>query len=147
MPGTRTTRRATPRVVLDTNAVVSALIFRGGPAGRLRATWQQGHCLPLVSADTLNELIRVLAYPKFKLAAQDQTELLADYLPYAVAVRYDAAKINLLRCRDPFDEPFLHLAIAGQADILISGDRDLLALATQVKFQILTPATFLATIP
>ena len=58
-----------PRVVLDTNVVLSALVFRKGTTARLRAAWQGGHCLPLVSAATAQELMRVLSYPKFRLDA------------------------------------------------------------------------------
>ena len=70
-------------MVLDTNVVLSALVFGGGQAGRLRLAWQQGAFVPLVSTATAQELVRVLAYPKFRLSKSDQDELLADYLPYA----------------------------------------------------------------
>ncbi len=50
-----------PRVVVDTNIVLSALIF-GGKISRLRFTWQKGIFIPLVSKATITELIRVLAY-------------------------------------------------------------------------------------
>ena len=75
------------RAVLDTNVVLSALVFRGGSAGRLRLAWQRGLVLPLASTATVQELIRVLAYPKFRLSQAEQDELLADYLPYAETVR------------------------------------------------------------
>ena len=48
---------------------------------RLRTAWQSGLCLPLVSTATARELVRVLAYPKFRLTVDEQQELLADYLP------------------------------------------------------------------
>ena len=57
-----------PRVVLDTHVVLSALLFGGGPAGRVRAGWQEGRFVPLVSTATAQELVRVLAYPKFRLS-------------------------------------------------------------------------------
>lgn len=75
------------RAVLDTNVVLSGLVFRGGAAGQLRLAWQRGRVLPLVSTATVQELIRVLAYPKFHLSQDEQDELLADYLPYAETVR------------------------------------------------------------
>ena len=67
-----------PRAVLDTNVVLSALVFAGGAAARLRHAWQTRALLPLVSTATIRELIRVLAYPKFKLDVRAQEELLAD---------------------------------------------------------------------
>ena len=76
-----------PRAVLDTNVVISALLFAGGGTARLRHAWQAGRLLPLLSTATAQELMRVLAYPKFKLTAADQQELLADYLPWAEVCR------------------------------------------------------------
>jgi predicted nucleic acid-binding protein len=72
--------------VLNTNVVLSALIFSSGTTARLRQAWQSGLLLPLVSTATVQELMRVLAYPKFKLSAAEQHELLADYLPFAEVV-------------------------------------------------------------
>ena len=117
-----------PRAVLDTNVVLSALLFGGGPAGRLRRAWQSGLLLPLVSTATAQELIRVLAYPKFKLSSADQEELLADYLPWAQVITVPNPPPAVPPCRDVNDVPFLHLATAGDADWLVSGDADLLVL-------------------
>ena len=117
------------RVVLDTNVVLSALVFGGGQAGQLRRAWQAGAFVPLVSAVTVQELVRVLAYPKFALARAEQDELLADFLPYAQTVRIPQPPPPVPDCRDPLDVPFLQLAVAGQAQRLVSGDTDLLAVA------------------
>lgn len=136
-----------PRVVLDTNVVLSALVFGKGTTARLRAAWQGGHCLPLVSTATARELVRVLAYPKFRLDAREQQELLADYLPYAEAVRIPQPPPTVPVCRDPFDMPFLHLAAAGLADALVSGDADLLSLARVGRCRIMTPEAFLGGMP
>ena len=132
------------RVVLDTNVVLSALVFGGGTSARLRQAWQGGHCLPLVSTATAQELIRVLAYPKFRLSADEQRELLADYLPWAVSVRIPQPPPAIPACRDPFDAPFLQLGVAGKAHVLVTGDKDLLALDGQLPFPIQTAATFLS---
>jgi putative PIN family toxin of toxin-antitoxin system len=121
------------RVVLDTNAVLSALVFAGGQAGRLRFGWQQGGFVPLASADSVQELVRVLAYPKFRLSKSDQDELLADYLPYAQTVRIPQPPPPVPECRDPLDVPFMHLAVAGKARVLVSGDKDLLVLAAEFQ--------------
>lgn len=135
----------TPRVVLDTNVVLSALVFRSGAAGELRRAWQEETCTPLVSTATVQELIRVLAYPKFRLNTDDRHQLLADYLPWTRSVRIPQPPPALpADCRDPFDAPFLHLALAGKANALVTGDRDLLVLAGQMPMAIVTPAEFLA---
>lgn len=118
-----------PRVVLDTNLVLSALVFANGRLAALRHAWQGGHCVPLVSKATAAELIRVLAYPKFKLNDEAQQELLADYLPWCATVRIPNPPPATPDCRDPFDQPFLQLVVAGKADYLVSGDQDLLSLA------------------
>lgn len=117
-----------PRVVIDTNLVLSALVFAQGRLTPLRHDWQGAHCQPLVSSVTAAELMRVLAYPKFKLTSADQQELLADYLPYCTTVRMPAKLPATPACRDPFDLPFLQLAVTGKADYLVTGDQDLLSL-------------------
>lgn len=117
------------RVVLDTNVVLSALVFGGAVAARLRHAWQQGRFGPMVNTATAHELIRVLSYPKFRLSLLDQEELLADYLPYAKTVNMPHLPPMVPKCRDPMDVPFMQLAVAGKARVLVSGDRDLLALA------------------
>lgn len=138
-------KRAVPQVVLDTNVVVSALIFGRIPMQSLRLGWQSTLFAPLVSAATAAELVRVLAYPKFRLTAEDREQLLADYLPYCTIVD-DAGATRLPHCRDPLDVPFLRLAIAGRARYLVSGDRDLLAMPDSLRFRILTPAEFASTL-
>ena len=95
-----------PRVVIDTNLVLSALVFAQGRLGALRHAWQGAHCQPLLSNATAAELLQVLAYPKFKLSAADQQELLGDYLPYCTTVRLPAKPPKTPACRDPFDLPF-----------------------------------------
>ena len=121
------------RVVLDTNVVLSALVFRGGAAGRVRQAWQRGQIVPLASIATVQELVRVLAYPKFRLSPAEQHELLADYLPCVQTVRIPKPAPRVPVCRDALDEPFMHLAVAGKAQVLVSGDRDLLAIAAEFE--------------
>ena len=133
-----------PRVVLDTNVVLSALLFSAGATAQLGRAWQCNSMRPLVNTATAHELIRVLAYPKFRLTSDEQEDLLADYLPYAAAVRMPSNLPKVSKCRDPFDLPFLHLGLVGKADALISGDKDLLALADAFSLAIVTPADFLA---
>ena len=129
-----------PRWVLDTNVVLSALIRPGGVSGRLRLAWQAGLFTPLISRATAAELIRVLAYPKFKLAPEDQHDLLADYLPWAGIFCIPDPPPRTPACRDPHDVPFLQLALAAKADALITGDADLLVLASVRNLAIITPA-------
>ena len=138
-----TRSRRAPRVVLDTNLVLSSLVFGGGTPGVLRQMWQEGRCVPLVSEATAAELIRVLTYPKFKLTAADQEELLADYLPWCIVVRIPDPPPATPYCRDRHDQPFLELALAGTADFLVTGDSDLHALADEFPCPIVSAVSFL----
>lgn len=121
------------RVVLDTNVVLSALVLRSGIAGQVRQAWQRGLVLPLASTVTVQELVRVLSYPKFRLSSLEQQELLADYLPYVQTVRIPQPPPSVPACRDAFDLAFMHLALVGKAKLLVSGDRDLLAIAAEFE--------------
>lgn len=131
-----------PRVVLDTNVAVSALLFPRGRLAWLREAWQQGQAVPLVSRPAAEELLAVLTYPKFKLSAAEQQELLADYLPWCETVELPARPGALPICRDADDQKFLILASSARADALVSGDKDLLALAGQTAFPIVDPEAF-----
>jgi uncharacterized protein len=73
--------------------------------------------------------------------------LLADYLPYAEAVRIPVPPPTVPVCRDPFDMPFLHLAAAGLADALVTADAALLTLARVGRCPIMTPEAFLSGLP
>ena len=132
-----------PRIVVDTNVVLSALVFGGGRWDVLRFAWQSGQCVPLACKPTVSELIRVLAYPKIRLPAVDQHELLSDYLPYCTSLNLPARLPRSIQCRDANDLPFLHLAQVGKADYLISGDADLLSLAGTFSFPIVTAEEFI----
>ena len=127
-----------PRVVLDTHIVLSALVFGAGRLAWVRQAWQCGQLQPLVCRDTVGELLRVLAYPKFKLTAREQEDLLGDFLPYAEAVTLPARWPDLPACRDARDQVFLVLAQVAGADALVSGDADILALRDVFAGQIWT---------
>ncbi|MCK6576146.1 putative toxin-antitoxin system toxin component, PIN family [Myxococcota bacterium] len=113
------------RVVLDTNVVVSALLFRG-PTSHLHTLWKSGALTLVVSDLTLGELARVLAYPKFRLPAEMVTRLVAtEVLPFSDCV---VPEREPTACRDASDDEFLWSARDGCAEMLVTGDPDLLAL-------------------
>lgn len=97
--------------------------------------------MPLISRATVAELTRVFGYPKFQLSTEERRELLAEYLPYCDLIEVREKCIPV--CRDANDQPFLDLAQSGRADVLVSGDRDLRALAGQTTFLIETPEAYL----
>ena len=131
------------RVVLDTNALISALLFRGH-SSFLTQLWQEQKITPLVCKETVNEFLRVLDYPKFKLSTL-QIETVAEmYLCFVQQIILDREKLptKLPQCRDVKDQIFIELAYQGKADVLISGDTDLLILEKRLPFVIETPANF-----
>jgi putative PIN family toxin of toxin-antitoxin system len=130
------------RVVLDTNVVVSALLFERGTLAWIRTAWQTWLIQPVVAEPTVRELMRVLAYPKFRLNALDLEQLLADLLPWCETW---AAPIICAQqqVRDPKDQVFVDLALTARVSALVSGDADLLGLRDQLNpVQMLTPAGF-----
>jgi len=127
------------RCVFDTTTVASALLFASGRLAWLRQYWRK-ECTPLISRATASELTRVLGYSKFRLSPDDSNELLAEYLPYCEIV--EPSESCSVICRDVHDQPFLDLAWSGKADLLITGDNDLLSLAGQTTFAIETPEEF-----
>ena len=139
------------KVVFDTNVVVSATLFRSSFLSPLRAAWQDSRISAVVCAETNAELLRVLAYAKFKLTEAGIAHVLALYLPYALPhkMKLSAKQKSLLPiCRDARDQLFLELAHSAQADFLVSGDDDLLSLANdasmqQLSFKIISPAAFM----
>lgn len=127
-------------MVFDTTTVVSSLLFANGRLAWLRQHWRNDECTPLLSRATAAELTRVLGYPKFRLSQDERRELLAEYLPFCEVI--DKVERCKLICRDVNDQPFLDLAQYGKADLLVSGDQDLLALAGRAGFLIETPESY-----
>jgi len=106
------------RAVFDTNVVVSTLVF-GRRLLWLRRVWADGTIIPIVCRESITELLRVLAYPKFRLDASERELLLADYLPYSEVVSLPDPLPDLpIACRDRDDSIFLLLAISSRADLL-----------------------------
>ena len=130
----------TLRVVLDTNTLVSALLFRNGRLSWLRLAWQRGDLVPLVCRRTVSELLGVLSYPKFRLGEPEIRDLLGDFLPFAETLSGIQASTDSPRCRDEDDQMFIDLALAAAADALVTGDSDLLVLADTSAIPIITPA-------
>jgi uncharacterized protein len=132
------------RVVLDTNVLISALLFTGAPSG-LVPLWQRGAITVLLSRAILDEYLRVLSYPKFQLTEDEIRALVEEeLLPYFEVVR-PKKRVRAVR-RDPSDDKFLECALAGRADVIVSGDGELLELRSYRRIRIQTPGEFLAAI-
>lgn len=130
------------RVVLDTNVLISALLFTGLPS-QLVPLWHSGSITVLLSRAILDEYLRVLSYPRFKLTEEEIRGLVEEeLLPYFEVVS-PKKRMRVVR-RDPSDDKFLECAVAGRADVIVSGDNDLLELGNYRRIHIQSPAVFLA---
>jgi len=127
------------RVVLDTNTLITALVFHREWWTWMREAWKSGRIVPLLCSETATELIRVLAYPKFRLSSDEQTALIHDIVPYCDTVSRIAV-YDLGPCRDSQDQIFLRLAKTGSAIFLVSGDNALLSYTGPVPLRIVRPA-------
>jgi putative PIN family toxin of toxin-antitoxin system len=132
--------------VLDTNVVVSALISpRGAPAEIFRA-WHVGRFAYITSPPLLDELARVLSYPRIRRRLgwtdQDRAELL-EAVAYAAKLVVPDVRLELI-ADDPDDNRVLEAALASEAAYIVSGDRHLLELVSYEGAEIVTPARFAA---
>ena len=131
------------RAVLDTNVLLSALLF-GGRLEWLHRAWRAGRLRLVLSRETADELLRVMAYPKFRLTRAEITLLFeTELLPFAEVVELPAAKGKQRWSRDSEDDKFIRCAQAGKCSRLVTGDDDLLSLKRVGKVAILSPAEFL----
>ena len=129
-------------VVIDTNVIVSALLF-GGKPGELIRFWKTGQIQPLISKEITEEYLRVLAYPKFNLSEKEISFLLNhEILPYFKAVKIKPGRWKTTVEDDPSDDMFIRCAVSGMCKIIISGDRHLLDLKTYGKIRILSVSLF-----
>ncbi len=133
MPGAR-------RLVLDTNVVLSGLLFPGStPSWALLKA--QDHEV-LASDATLLELVEVTSRVRFDRYIDPgiRQRLVAEFA-------YACERIEILApiraCRDPRDDKFLEVAVYGRADLIVSGDADLLALNPFQGIAVLTPVQYL----
>ncbi|MDR1686535.1 MAG: putative toxin-antitoxin system toxin component, PIN family [Desulfovibrio sp.] len=132
------------RVVLDTNCLVSALLFNKSRLSPLRKYWRTGRFIPLACNETASELIRVLAYPKFQLTEDEIKEILGDILPFLETHELQENCAAIEGLRDVSDAVFIHLARQSKADFLVTGDADILALQKSIpEVTISSPADFL----
>jgi putative PIN family toxin of toxin-antitoxin system len=129
------------RAVVDTNVLVSRLILpKSLPAHAVRKA--ELEAILLISDVTMYDLADVLARPKFDryISLEDRKSFLqrlgyiAEFVPIIQLVR---------ECRDPKDDKFLAVALNGRADVIVTGDADLLALHPWRDVAVLSPAEYI----
>ncbi len=129
------------RVVLDTNVLVSCLLFSGSLA-EIFEGWKAKRFIPFLSRDTFDELLKVLSYPKFSLDRQEIEYLIyQEVLPYFEVVEVKEPVTGI--CADRDDEKFLCLALSAKAGYIVTGDRDLLDVGRYRGVKVITPKEFM----
>jgi putative PIN family toxin of toxin-antitoxin system len=133
------------RTVPDTNIVVSGLLWRGNPRRVLDAA-RDGIIELFTSPVLLEELEDVLSREKFAKRLEAAGVTVQDLIEgfSALATVIDAAPIEPVVIRDPDDDAVLACAIAAEAEIIASGDDDLLDLKEHQGIRILTATELLA---
>lgn len=133
------------RAVVDTNILVRGLIKPQGTVGPILLRLRHGDYTILYAQSLLEELVDVLNRPrirrKYQLTDEDIQTIVSLILLRGEAVTPEQ---RITACRDPKDNKFLEVAVAGKADVIVSGDEDLLVLNPFSGIPIVTPADFLS---
>lgn len=127
------------RIVLDINVLISGLISKASPPGQLLTMWRDRRFVLIVSHSQIERMQDVLNQPRLLqyIDPEEAKTLIADLLEAGVIVEHDPT-INL--SNDPEDNVILGTAIAGRADLLVSGDkRHVLPLGTVGEIPIVSP--------
>ncbi|MFN0041313.1 MAG: putative toxin-antitoxin system toxin component, PIN family [Burkholderiales bacterium] len=130
------------KVVLDTNVLLSGLMFPDGAPGRVVAAWRQARFELVIAVPQLAEIGRALAYPKIRRILGWDDQRIEQFIRqlYVRAQIVDLAGTSVEVPGDPDDIPILATLLAATADVLVTGDGDLLALRD--RYAIRTPAEF-----
>jgi hypothetical protein len=129
------------RVVLDTNVLISALLFEG-ETKKIVYLWKTKRIKILISKEVLQEYIKVLSYPKFKLSKKEITYLIEEELLPFVEVCEPKIKFDFVK-EDHEDNKFLDLAYEGKANYIVSGDSHLLKFKKFKKIKVVDVKSFL----
>ncbi|HEX3009242.1 MAG TPA: putative toxin-antitoxin system toxin component, PIN family [Bacteroidales bacterium] len=127
--------------VFDANVLVSVALFRNSVPALAYKKAQQGGKI-LISETTLNELKSTLEKPKLRkyITVKDKGVFLSKIMKIALFIDI-IHSVNA--CRDPKDNMYLELALSGKADVIVTGDADLLVLHPFRSIPIVTPKNFL----
>ena len=132
------------RAVIDKNLLVRAVIRPQGTVGPVLLRLRQGEYTLLYSRPLLEELIDVLNRPrireKYRLTEQDIRTVVGLILLRGEGVR---PQQSIQACRDPKDDKFLEVAVAGRADVIVSGYQDLLVMHPYAGIPIVQAKAFL----
>jgi len=129
------------RVVLDTNVLISSILFKGALAG-IVDLWKRRKIVPVVSRETFDEFRTVLEYPKFTLTKGEIKSIIEEEaLPFVEIVEI-AGEVSRV-CKDPDDDKFIACALSASADFIVSGDKDLCDVVTYRTIKIIRASDLL----
>jgi putative PIN family toxin of toxin-antitoxin system len=132
------------KVVLDTNVLVSALLFKG-ELSKIVDLWEKGKIIPVISRETFAGFKKVLSYPKFSLTDKEiKTTIEENILPFFEVVDITANVTGV--CRDSDDDKFISCALSASANYIVSGDKDLCELGRYRSVKIINVKDFIGMI-
>lgn len=135
------------RVILDTNVLLGALISPHGPPDAIYRAWRAAHFELVTSTAQLDELRRVSRYPKLKtILPAHRIGAMVNNMQSAIVLDALPPLPEGVEANDPNDAFLLAMALAGEADYLVTGDRraGLLQRGRIGRTRIVTPAAFRA---
>lgn len=134
------------RVVIDTDVIVSGTLTPEGHPGHILAAWRDGHFLLVISEEIIAEIKEVLNRPRIRENYRHLTRAtigrLINLLRQHSILVSGVLNLKVVE-RDPDDDKIIVAAVEGDADIIVSGDNDLLALKVYRGIEIVTPAEFI----
>jgi putative PIN family toxin of toxin-antitoxin system len=132
---------ARDRIVIDTNVLISGmLIATSTPRRAIERALSQAQLV--ATTETVSELLRKLMSPTFdRYVSRQRRQTLAQQMTAAIELVTVLQPVRA--CRDPKDDRFLEAAVNGGANVIVTGDRDLLQLNPFRGIRIVTPAAYL----
>ena len=135
------------RVILDTNVLLGALISPSGPPDTIYRAWRAARFELVTSVAQLDELRRVSRYPKLKtILPAHRVGTMVNNMQRAIVLAPLPPLPDGIEARDPNDACLVAMALAGEADYLVTGDRraGLLQRGSIGRARIVTPVVFCA---
>ena len=132
------------RAVVDSNVFVSGLLIRDSVPDNVIDAWLRGQFELVVSTVTVDELEEVLARPRIRSRLSDRYDSIDLIVRLRSLPSVVTDEVVVPQLVDETDLKFIEVAVAGEADYIVSGDSDLLELVEVHGVQVVTPRRFLA---
>lgn|SRR3989338_2167600 len=133
------------RVVIDTNVIVSAIIGKSATLNNIYNAFLNNHFIPILSPSLQEEIMKIIRKPRLRRYFQaEEIRRFKELIKTDTMLVIPSKKISL--CRDAKDNIALEAAVEGDADFIVTGDKDLLVLKSPFNIPIITPWQFSAVI-